>query len=223
MKTRFDKKGVTLIELLVALVISGIIIAAIYRMFVAQTRAYTVQDQVSDVQQNVRNAMERIARDLMMAGFDDDNRNASGVDIPLPAVIEVFPTDAKGFDSVRVYYETNFTVREVRYWVNASNQLVRTQNPADPGSEAGGDPILDNVTRFSLAYGVDYDPVLLVSYDDRRLHGWVGFADTAGRHIVAVRVQLRAGPASANPDVNTQVSPRGFDTVVTLRNQLTSK
>jgi len=46
MKIRFSMKGVTLIELLVALVIGGIIIAGIYRVFIAQTRAYTVQDQV---------------------------------------------------------------------------------------------------------------------------------------------------------------------------------
>jgi prepilin-type N-terminal cleavage/methylation domain-containing protein len=58
MKTKFSEKGVTLIELLVALVICGIVVAAIYRLFVAQTRAYTVQDQVAEAQQNVRNAME---------------------------------------------------------------------------------------------------------------------------------------------------------------------
>jgi len=41
-----NKKGITLIELLVAMIISAAVIAGIYRVFVAQTRAYTVQEQV---------------------------------------------------------------------------------------------------------------------------------------------------------------------------------
>ncbi len=53
----FNSRGITLIELLVALVIFGFVVGGIYRLFVAQTKAYTVQDQVADVQQNVRSAM----------------------------------------------------------------------------------------------------------------------------------------------------------------------
>jgi len=79
MKTKLNEKGVTLIELLVALVICAIVVAAIYRLFVAQTRAYTVQDQVAEVQQNVRNAMELIVRDIRMTGFDDDPIIIGGV------------------------------------------------------------------------------------------------------------------------------------------------
>src|SRR5512136_780107 len=71
-----QKKGLTLIELLVALVISAIVIAAIYRLFVVQTRAYTVQDQAVEVQQTVRSAMEILLRDLRMTGFDFDNLNS---------------------------------------------------------------------------------------------------------------------------------------------------
>ena len=69
----FKQKGVTLIELLVALVICGVVIGAIYRLFIVQTRAYTVQDQVVEVQQNVRSAMEIMLRDLRMTGYDDDS------------------------------------------------------------------------------------------------------------------------------------------------------
>ena len=58
-----EQKGITLLELLVALVICGIIIGGIYRLFIAQSKAYTVQDQVVEVQQNIRNAMEILLRD----------------------------------------------------------------------------------------------------------------------------------------------------------------
>ena len=72
-QNRFDIKGMTLIELLVAMIICGMVIAGIYRVFIAQSKAYTVQDQVVEVQQSVRSAMEILLRDLRMAGFDYDN------------------------------------------------------------------------------------------------------------------------------------------------------
>ena len=62
-------KGVTLIELLVALVISGILVAAIYRTFIGQQKTYTVQEQVVDMQQNVRAGINRMMREIRMAGF----------------------------------------------------------------------------------------------------------------------------------------------------------
>lgn len=59
----------TLIELLVALSISGILVAGVYRTFVSQQHTYTVQEQVVDMQQNVRLAINRMTRELRMAGF----------------------------------------------------------------------------------------------------------------------------------------------------------
>ena len=68
MKSRKDK-GVTLIELLIALVISAIIVAALYRAFVSQQKSYTVQERVADMQQNVRVAINRMMREIRMTGF----------------------------------------------------------------------------------------------------------------------------------------------------------
>jgi len=222
MKTKCDEKGVTLIELLIALVISGIIIAAVYRMFVAQTRSYTVQDQVAEVQQNVRNAMELLVKDIRMAGFDDDKLNISGEDIHPPAALM-----SPAANSIMLLYEHHDNVgtpliRQVTYSVNANNQLLRNQVPADPGAEVGGDPILDNVNRFALTYLIDViDP--LTGKRDRRSHFEVEAGAIGVANVVAVRVRLGASPASNNPDVNSQVSPRGLDTVVAMRNQLSEK
>ena len=63
------ENGLTLIELLVALVLSGILTAALYRAFISQQKTYTVQDQVADMQQNVRIALAQMAREIRMAGY----------------------------------------------------------------------------------------------------------------------------------------------------------
>jgi len=64
-----NRKGITLIELLVALSVSGILVAGLYKTFISQQHTYTVQDQVVDMQQNVRLAINRMTRELRMAGF----------------------------------------------------------------------------------------------------------------------------------------------------------
>lgn len=62
-------KGITLIELLIALVISSILIAGIYRTFIQQQKSYATQEQVADMQQNVRVAINRMMREIRMTGF----------------------------------------------------------------------------------------------------------------------------------------------------------
>jgi len=66
------KNGVTLIELLIALVLSSILTAALYRAFISQERTYTVQDQVAEMQQNIRVAMGQMTKEIRMAGYGGD-------------------------------------------------------------------------------------------------------------------------------------------------------
>ncbi len=63
------QRGLTLIELMVALAIAFIVIGAVYQAITSQQRTYTIQDQVAEAQQNARVAMNILMRDLRMAGF----------------------------------------------------------------------------------------------------------------------------------------------------------
>ena len=70
---KIEDKGVTLVELMIALMMSGILIAALYRTFIGQQRTYTVQEQVVDMQQNVRVSIHRMMSEIRMAGFGNVN------------------------------------------------------------------------------------------------------------------------------------------------------
>ena len=63
-----SQRGLTLTELAVAMAVAGIFLAAAYAIFLTQQKTYAVQDQVAEVQQNARVAMNMLARDLRMAG-----------------------------------------------------------------------------------------------------------------------------------------------------------
>lgn len=62
-------RGVTFIEIMVALALTGIITTAIMRLYVTQHRNYMVQDDITDIQQNVRSSIDEITRNLRMAGY----------------------------------------------------------------------------------------------------------------------------------------------------------
>ncbi len=203
----FNKKGITLIELLVAFVICAIVVGGIYRVFVAQTRAYTVQDQVVEVQQNIRTAMEVVLRDLRMAGYDDDSLT-SKININTP----VDPEDHE----VTVNYEYDDTHRyEVRFFLENGNLRRELKIYPDGGAMTQTtDTILENVNALDFAYGVSIN-------DSGALDRWaVNSADIKGNEkVVAVRVVLTANPDQTNPDVRKMVSPKTLTSVVTMRNQ----
>ncbi len=94
-------RGITLIELLIALVISSILIAAVYRTFIGQQKTYTVQEQVVDMQQNVRVAINRMMREIRMADFggvSDVLNLAGGVNGPTKA-ITTYPSSTDKIDN----------------------------------------------------------------------------------------------------------------------------
>jgi type IV pilus assembly protein PilW len=62
--------GFTLVELLITMVVSGLIMTGVYSAYVAQQRTATAQEQVTEMQQNIRAAMMILSSDLRMAGFD---------------------------------------------------------------------------------------------------------------------------------------------------------
>jgi len=201
MKIKFNDKGVTLIELLVVLGITGMVVAGFYRIFIAQSKAYAVQDQVAEVQQNVRNAMEILVRDLSMAGCDDGN-NLLTVNNPFPLVAD---------NAVTVSYEYfNQTTLATEIQTVAYNLVMGTE-----GLELrrNGEPILVGVDQLIFTYGIDTD-------NDGYVNNWVNAGGVGTSMIISVRVQLTAEPNQGNPDDLRTVSPRRLDSIVSMRNQI---
>jgi type IV pilus assembly protein PilW len=67
---RLNKQGFTLVELLVAVGISGVVMAGIYTVYYSQQKSYIAQEQIVAMQQNLRAAMFYMEREIRMAGCD---------------------------------------------------------------------------------------------------------------------------------------------------------
>jgi type IV pilus assembly protein PilW len=204
---RLNRKGVTLIELLIALVICGMVAAGIYQVFIAQSKAYTVQDQVTEVQQSVRSAMEILLRDLRMAGFDNDNL--------LSTVTITTPIANLSDNSITVNYEyydktlAQYEKHTVAYWRDGgSSSLIRQLTINDVARPQ--ETLLENVENLNFTYGVDAN-------EDGALDNWVSAGSIGISKVIAVRATLTARPVQINSDLQ-KISPRTLVSSVTLRN-----
>jgi type IV pilus assembly protein PilW len=63
------QRGLTIVEILVALLVSLILIAGVIQIFVGTRQTYRFQDALSRVQENGRFALETVSRDVRQAGF----------------------------------------------------------------------------------------------------------------------------------------------------------
>ena len=75
------KRGFSLNEILVALVIMSVVSSAIYGVFSISSRSYTIQSVTADVQQSVRSAMEVMLHDIRAAGLDPTASGNFGIEL----------------------------------------------------------------------------------------------------------------------------------------------
>jgi len=197
-----NQRGVTLIELLVALVITSFLMAGVYQVVVRQGRVYSAQEQVVDVQQSVRVAMDHMVRDIRMAGYDNDS-STSRIVIPDPVTT--------GSSQLSLSYEYDETTEHtVTYRLNGDQLAKQLTATTDTGvSNSTEEIVLEGVEGLDFSYGLDTD-------NDGVVNTWVPASGVTSK-VIAIRVRLSARPLSS--DLN-HFSTRELESVVTLRNRI---
>lgn len=72
-----SNKGFTLIEILIVMLISSVVIGAVYSAYQSNLSAYITQQRVVYMQQNIRAVVFYMTRDIQMAGYDPDEGKAN--------------------------------------------------------------------------------------------------------------------------------------------------
>ena len=148
MSLRLSDQGFTMVELLVAMVVSLLALAAIYSTFLSQHRSYQVQNETADMQQNIRTAMYFMQREIRMAGSDPFNTGNFGITAANPTSI-TFTEDL-----------SNGGAGAPDGILNANETI--TYNFAD----SDGDFVNDELDRINQTVAQNIDAVDFVYLDD---------------------------------------------------------
>jgi type IV pilus assembly protein PilW len=129
--------GFTLIELLAGILISGVLLAALYYVFISQQEAFSAQEQVAEMNQNIRAALDLMTREIRLAGYKNSTSTFNGIQTATPNTIRIV-ADLNQDGS------TSGPNEDIRYtWDSGTGQIWRNDVSL---------PIADNITNFSFSY-----------------------------------------------------------------------
>ena len=165
-----SNRGFTLIELMVALALTGMVAAAAYGFYISQNRTYIAQDRVVEMQQNLRSALDIMVRDIRMAGCDPQGSAGAGF-ITTQAASVQFTMDIQDGTTIGTSDgDVTDSDENIRYSLLAYsppvppeflglNQLIRT----DP--VAGTVPVAEAIQAIGFAFAIDSDANGLLDAD----------------------------------------------------------
>ncbi|MBE7414033.1 MAG: prepilin-type N-terminal cleavage/methylation domain-containing protein [Deltaproteobacteria bacterium] len=110
---RTNDKGFTLVELIIAMGILGLVTAAIFSVYNTQRKVAYIETDVADVQQNLRLAVHSMLKDLRMAGFmvpDGQDPIESAMDGAGPAASDLITINTAAANGAACRVDADLTV-----------------------------------------------------------------------------------------------------------------
>jgi type IV pilus assembly protein PilW len=143
--------GFTLVEMVMALAISSIVLAAVYSVFTIANKNFTTQNAAANVQQNLRTAIGLMARDIRLAGLDPTDSDNFGIAFASETAIRftVDSIDSSINDFNGIVDEANF--EEITYdFQNSQEQVVQTLYEGKPSENTA--VLIRNIEDLKFDY-----------------------------------------------------------------------
>jgi type IV pilus assembly protein PilW len=158
---------------MVSMSIGMVILAAVTTTFMSQTRIYNAQEQINEMQQNARGALDIITREVRMAGYNPNDASFVGVTYSATQLMVQADLDSSGAISV-----SNTANEQIVYAYDAANDRI-TRAVGSGTAQV----LAEHITAFTFGY-LDID----------------GNATTISANIRQVSISITA--ITAKPDPN---------------------
>jgi len=160
-----NMRGFTLVELMIAVFLTGIAVIAIYRGYTSFSQTADAQEQMIEMQQNLRIGMYRLEKDLRRAGMNEEDDDSAGFILAEANTVQ-FTMDLGGTnfgvyenitpctgnpegdgDVLDACEEISYTRRANTYGVFGLYRNDENQNPGGVGEE-----IISNLDALNFVY-----------------------------------------------------------------------
>jgi prepilin-type N-terminal cleavage/methylation domain-containing protein len=182
-------RGFSLVELMIALAVASVVVAAIFSIHVGLARSYTTQNVAADIQQVVRAGIDYISEDLMMAGLDSAGSAGTGIEAATATNIR-FTLDR---NMNGIIDSTSTNLEDITYTFNAGTNRLNHTTPS-----TGLEDLIDNVINATFIY---------LDADGNDLGDPVPAADLADIRTVLISITVQE-PAGRGGMVNRTYSNR---------------
>ena len=146
------QSGFTLVELMVTLVVSSLIAAALYSTYIVQQRSYQTQSVVNEMQQNVRVALDFLVLDLRMAGYDPQSTGVGGITAANGTTISfTADMDEDGVIGTPAT-ENEYFGYQLANRVESGVTIPTLQRPATLNAGASWQPMADYIEQIEFFY-----------------------------------------------------------------------
>ena len=136
--SRNNDGGFTLLEILIAMLISTIVLGIAGKTFIIQSKSYDIQRQITEMMQMGRAAINLMTREVRMAGYNTTNTPFDGI-IYDPDQLQVFADLNGDGDTADAFENITYTYDSASFTINR-----------DTGS--GNQPLADNIQSFEFEY-----------------------------------------------------------------------
>lgn len=142
-------RGFTLVEMVMALAISSIVLAAVYSVFTIANKNFTTQNVAANVQQNLRSAIRLMARDIRHAGLDPSGSDNFGIAAASQTTIQFTMDSIDSGSGVfnGIVDETNF--EDVTYNIQ-NGQILQTLYKGKASENTA--VLISNIEELKFAY-----------------------------------------------------------------------
>ncbi len=169
-----NQNGFTLAEVMIVMVISSIIMGAVFTIYLVHQRSYVEQDDLADIQQNLRGALAVMTPEIRQAGCNPNRSAGIGILQATRSVLR-FTADVGG-DPINPNKADGFADdanEDVTYGFSAANDADgngiadgggadwSTPVPLGRDTDGGFQPIAENIEAVEFNYILDGGAVSL--------------------------------------------------------------
>ncbi len=235
------QQGMTLIEIMVALMLGAFLLAGVMQIFLSSKQTYRIQDNMSRMQENGRFAMEFISRDIRMADykecfsdisiggevFGSDNLGLNGSDriTVLQKDDDCTPGNPDVFSAITFFINADTSGQPALYRVTATGSTVPLTTVAIDTAvplATANQVLIEGIESMQILYGEDTDLDGTPNYYvDADAGDGVGGDVVDMDEVVSVKITLTVRSLDNNlTNTGDGRLRRTFSSTIVLRNRL---